>query len=219
MKGNNKGFSLVELLVSFAILSVVTTIVLGIVVSGTNMFNKNKRVLSLQYKSQIASAQFHSYLQNCDGGVAATQNYLWVVNTKSDSTGEIYLFCKENDSNDIFLKKFNVTVSKQEGSDDNEYEYTYEDSSGATQAVNSVGTAAISNCAGEPMCSSIESWSITIDSDENNIAHYASITLNLKQEVSTYSKTTVESFRNRPVYIHETDPALITGSLVNNIWG
>lgn len=70
----NKGFSLVELIVSFAILSMIAITVLALMSTGTNIFTKVDEEINLQYKSQNAMAQFQQYFMGCSKAICNTDN-------------------------------------------------------------------------------------------------------------------------------------------------
>ena len=215
MKCNNKGFSLVELLVSFAILGLISTMILGIVMSGTNMFNSNKKVLSLQYKSQVASAQIHNYIQNCDAGVAATDDSLWIAEADSNVAGRVFCFTKEDDGV-INLREFNINVVDESGVQ--KVKVTYEKSSGGTETVD-VESLSDSACIAQPLCSGVSEWDIDVGAVDGR-AKYISLQLIFEQEGSAYTKNMAESFRSRPRYISEAEGGTtMTISLIKSIWG
>ncbi|MBR3438820.1 MAG: type II secretion system protein [Clostridia bacterium] len=215
MKVNNKGFSLVELLVSFAILGLISTMILGIAVSGTNMFNSNKKVLGLQYKSQVASAQIHNYLQNCDAGVASTGDSLWLAESDGDAAGRVYCFTKEDDGT-VNLREFNISVVEEGG--EMKTKATYEKESGGTETVE-VESLTDSACLAQPLCSGVSEWDIDVGAADGS-AKYISLKLTFEQEGSTYTKNMAESFRNRPRYVSEiADGSTMTISLIKSIWG
>ena len=217
MKCNNKGFSLVELLVSFAILGLISTMILGIVMSGTNMFNSNKKVLSLQYKSQVASAQIHSYLQNCDAGVASNDDNLWLAEEEDADSGRVYLFTKDDDGV-VNLREFNVNAVDESGT--RKLKVTYEKASGGTETVDleSLTDAAAQNCVAQPLCSGVSDWELSVGATDGR-ANYMSLKITFEQEGSTYTKNMAESFRSKPKYISESEAGKMTISLINNIWG
>ena len=220
MKRNNKGFSLVELLVSFAILGIVSVIIGIILTSGSNMFTKNKKALSLQYKSQVASAQLHNHLQNCNAGIAADENNLWAAHKENDTNGEIYIFTLDNDENTVYLRSFDVEVTVDD-TGAKTVEVTYEGESGPADPVNSVTTGVIADCVAQPFCSGVASWDIETGPSDSTYAKYATVTLNLEQEGTTYSRKSAESFRNRPFNVDLSGIADDdkTDKVINTIFG
>ncbi len=105
LKENNKGFTLVELLVSIALVSVVSVGVFGLLLSGSKSFNNISYSLRLQVESQLALTQMKEYIIDADAGIAwnNAQKTLYIVN-KDDTKpltviklqdGCIYLRCSE----------------------------------------------------------------------------------------------------------------------------
>lgn len=81
----NKGFSLVELIVAFAILSIVSLTVLMVMNAGTNMFTTVDKQINIQYKSQAAMAQFQQYFMGCSKAICKTDddNITWFADDKN----------------------------------------------------------------------------------------------------------------------------------------
>ena len=79
---NNAGLSLLELMVAFAILGIVTTVILGFITSSTNAYGSVSAEISLQYQSQIFMGQLQEYVIDCNGGIAYddTDCTLYVAN-------------------------------------------------------------------------------------------------------------------------------------------
>lgn len=62
----NAGFSLTELVVAFAILSVVCLCVSFMMTTGSNLFNRVNKNINLSYRSQIPMNQLREYFIDCD---------------------------------------------------------------------------------------------------------------------------------------------------------
>lgn len=62
MKKNNKGFSLVELIVAFAIAAIAGLAVYGMMSVGGNIFRSSSREVGLQYEQQIVVNQIRDYI-------------------------------------------------------------------------------------------------------------------------------------------------------------
>lgn len=69
-KNNNRGFSLVEVVVAFGILMVVTTIVFGLMVSSSNSFSRASADVDVQSEAQLASNSIKELLIDCQRSVA-----------------------------------------------------------------------------------------------------------------------------------------------------
>jgi len=83
---NQKGFTLVELIVSVAILSVLLVAIMGFVVSGARAYGSVNATVTLQTLSQQAMGQVESYLIDCNGGLAFSGDTLYVVDRNDDGT-------------------------------------------------------------------------------------------------------------------------------------
>ena len=66
MKNDNKGFSLIELIVAIALLAAVSAMLLSFMVSGSNMFRRVSTDVSLQMESQVAMVQLREYIIDCN---------------------------------------------------------------------------------------------------------------------------------------------------------
>ena len=220
MKRNNKGFSLVELLVSFAILGIVSTIIGVIMTSGSNMFSRNKKILDLQYKSQIASAQLNNMIQNCDGGIAIAENgdiYIATITApyEKDVTGStgsavIYALSRGSlsgeDPNTIYLREINVAAT----------------SDGADGIAITPGSITLSNYTAQPFCSKVRSIDSTVGTAAAGHAKYINISLELAEGSTSYTKNISESFRSRPIYLTQVNVAAgsnLLDTLKTKIWG
>ena len=66
MKKENKGFSLVELVIAITLLVIVSSILLGFMTTGSNMFRRVSTDVSLQMESQVAITQLREYIIDCN---------------------------------------------------------------------------------------------------------------------------------------------------------
>ena len=66
---NNKGLTLLELIVSFALLGIVSAAVVGLVSTGAGTYRSVNTEVSLQYESQLTMNQLQEYLIDCNGGI------------------------------------------------------------------------------------------------------------------------------------------------------
>ncbi len=84
MAKNNKGFTLVELVVSIAIFGILSIAVMNFMTTGANLFSTVDTRLNLQYESQLAMAQLQEYIIDCNYSVMnrPTDNRIIVVNSE-----------------------------------------------------------------------------------------------------------------------------------------
>ena len=80
LRKNNRGFTLVELIVSTAILSIVAVAASAFMVAGTRTYSSVNYTVRLQYEAQIAMAQLQEYTVDCTDGIAWDGSTLYIVN-------------------------------------------------------------------------------------------------------------------------------------------
>ena len=80
MLKNNKGVTLVELIISTAILFLVITAFLSMVASATKMFNKGQRELDVQDEAQIVTNQIENLLTDAQLYAGQVGNDIYIVN-------------------------------------------------------------------------------------------------------------------------------------------
>ena len=67
--GNNRGFTLIELIVSIAILAVVMVAALGFMGTGANLYTRNSIQIGLQNASEQALTQMDQEILDADTGL------------------------------------------------------------------------------------------------------------------------------------------------------
>jgi len=89
-KPNNKGFTLIELIVSFAILGVVSASLVALVSQSMEYYRKVTQTATLQYESQIVMTQIRERSINCNGAVRFCDktNTLYILNVEARSDGD-----------------------------------------------------------------------------------------------------------------------------------
>lgn len=96
MKKNNKGFSLMELIVSVAIFGVLSATVLGFVYSGSRSYSSIYTSLGLQSESQLALSQVSERLMDCNGSLSFEESAdgaaLYIHRTDSAGEKECQIF-------------------------------------------------------------------------------------------------------------------------------
>lgn len=80
LKHNNRGFTLVELIVSAAILSIVALAASAFMVAGARTYSSVNYTVRLQYEAQLAMAQLQEYTVDCTTGIAWDGTTLYIVN-------------------------------------------------------------------------------------------------------------------------------------------
>lgn len=104
---NQKGFSLIELIVAIAILTIVGAAVVGFCMSGTNSYKTVSTEVDLQYEAQLAVNQLSDLLIDANHGVGfdSANQTLYIYN---DSVAYAIVF--ESANQQLMLKKYNVTT-------------------------------------------------------------------------------------------------------------
>ena len=103
---NNKGFTLAELVVAFAILAVVMLSVGFVIGTGSRTYGRIAADINLQYESQLAMSQLQEYIIDCNAGIGVSPDggSLYIVN-KTESGCDIFKFAKKSDKDEIRFYK------------------------------------------------------------------------------------------------------------------
>lgn len=99
LKHNNRGFTLVELITSTAILGVVGLAASAFMVAGARTYSSVSYSVRLQYEAQLAMAQLQEYTVDCNTGIAwdSGAKIFYIVN---DDT--VHLFRHDADAQELF---------------------------------------------------------------------------------------------------------------------
>lgn len=84
-KWNDNGFTLIELVVSAAILGLVILTAMGLMVASARTYSSVTYTLRLQYESQLAMAQFQEAILDCNGGIVWNGDTLYILVTDSEN--------------------------------------------------------------------------------------------------------------------------------------
>ena len=110
MKHNNHGFTLLELIVSFAILAVLVLAVMGFMSAGTGTYRSVSTETTLQYNSQLTLAQMQSYLLNCNGGACFDTGTETLYLLDKDDAGGYTLLSFQQKDGKLYYNTQPVTV-------------------------------------------------------------------------------------------------------------
>ena len=96
---SNKGLTLLELIVSFALLGIVSAAVVGLVSTGAGTYRSVNTEVSLQYESQLTMNQLQEYLIDCNGGICwdSTNKTLYAADTDESGAITVYRFQQTGD--------------------------------------------------------------------------------------------------------------------------
>lgn len=110
---NRSGVTLIELVVAFALLGLVSLSVVGLMSTGANSFRRVSSEVSLQYEAQLTMSQLQEYLIDCSGGMCFSDDVLYIADFESDSDdgGSWVLHCFRRDAADAALYYWKGTVN------------------------------------------------------------------------------------------------------------
>lgn len=193
-KKNNKGFTLVELVVATAILSVVAVITLALVSTGTNMYNGVHKRTTLLYKSQVAAIQLQESVVDTKNGIAVYGSSFFVADKAAN---KIHAYYFNEGENAIYLRDDTVNTT--------------------------AGNAAVTAGTETPFCYNVESVTFkpmsSKNADAEDIAYAFKFNITLNKFDVTYNKDEVLSLRNKPVLVSGTSAAEAEANLATRIWG
>lgn len=173
MKNNDHGFTLVELIVSCAILGIIALGAAGFLVTGTRTYKNVNYSVRLQYESQLAMNQIQNYAIDCSKGIAY-----------------------DNDKNTLYIVDEGVTTKND---DDVLYVYTL---TAEHQLLFGSGTAAKTPVeANDVLAGNVTKMSVSfVPGAETGHASSASITLKLELGDKKYEGSQTTALRNEPLY-------------------
>ena len=96
MKINNKGVSLVELIVTIAILGVVTVAVQSFILTSAKINSKVTSNVKLQYESQLVMANVQKQLANTGEAVFCDEDTLLMVTEADGGNNTVSIFFLDN---------------------------------------------------------------------------------------------------------------------------
>ncbi len=111
MRKNHKGFTLVELIIAVAILSIVTLAVCGFIVVGSRSYTSANTDVMLQQEAQLALNQISDVIIDTTDSI----NY----GGKSDSASEMEMVLKDSEFSEEPTEKCLVVVNKKASNNDN----------------------------------------------------------------------------------------------------
>ncbi len=179
VRKNNRGFTLVELLVSTAILGIIAVAASAFMVTGTRLYSSLNYAVRLEYEAQLAMAQLQEYTIDCNQGIAwdvttdatGTTKTLYIANGDGDiNTADevVHAFVYNNDDQTISYKK----TATRAGFPEN-----------LTFSVDAL------------MAEHVTAMDVAVDSEGKQV----SIKLDMARGNKTYSATQVLALRNQPV--------------------
>ncbi|HWP79930.1 MAG TPA: prepilin-type N-terminal cleavage/methylation domain-containing protein [Candidatus Acidoferrum sp.] len=118
---NNQGFTLIEALVTFMLIAVIGTSLLGITHTGASSYRSVSNEMSVQYESQIVMSQIEEYVISCNAGIywtAANHTLRVAVRDEADDDEAhytVHFFKWEPDAQQINYASQPVTINEDSG--------------------------------------------------------------------------------------------------------
>ncbi len=197
---NNRGFTLTELIVAIAILSIVALGVLSLMSAGSRSYSNVQGQVNLQIESQIVMGQIQEFLSNCSGGITwdATTHTLRVVDTVDawDTTSGFAIAGQDGIDDEKTLQSFVLL--------NNELFYEFSQHGNDADLV-----AAASSPVNDLMSQHIESINFNMVTDADGVISLVEMDIEFAYKGARYSATQSVSMKNSPVYASDIN-ALIT---------
>lgn len=180
MKTGNKGFTLVELIVSVAILAIVMLAAFGFMLAGTKSYTSIDTHITRQFKAQLAVNQLGDSLMNCNAG----------LNT-SDDGKTVYILERKDGA--CTVHAFKLADSEVRYGEAAATENTQTRTENDVPITTTTYTASISNWS--RVAGSVDVFSVVLTPDAGAVKS-AVISLRFKNSDKTYTQTV--ALRNTP---------------------
>jgi prepilin-type N-terminal cleavage/methylation domain-containing protein len=169
---NNKGFSLIELIVVMAVMVIIGGCIYGFVSASTRSYNSVSKDVDLQEEAQLAMNQLTSILMNAQDGVSY-----------DDSTKTLYIY---NDENRYKIAK---------GTDDSLY-YSVEERK-KSETTGEFTTDFIASTDQALMAEFLKDFSVVVDDSASTIV--VNVTMAFEKAKNSYSTTQKIALRNSAI--------------------
>lgn len=191
---NNQGFTLVELIVSTAILGIIALSASAFMIAGTRTYSSLNYAVRLQYEAQVVMAQLQEYTVDCTKGIVwdATKKTLYIANEDGDPNTDdavVHMFVHDaaDGAQNIVYKRVDCEDSK-----------FVEQIDSSTFTVDAL------------MAEHVKSMNVTFDGNQ------AKITLEMARGNKTYIATQVIALRNQPIIALPDQPT--QGVAWSDLW-
>ena len=176
VRKNNRGFTLVELIVSTAILGIIALSASAFMIAGTKTYSSLNYAVRLQYEAQLVMAQLQEYTVDCTKGIAwdAAKRTLYIANEDGnpdtdDAVVHVFVHNAAEDAQNIVYKRSDCGATFVQQIDSTTF---------AVEAL---------------MAEHVKSMNVTFDGNQ------AKITLEMARGNKTYIATQVIALRNQPI--------------------
>jgi prepilin-type N-terminal cleavage/methylation domain-containing protein len=228
---NNRGFSLVELIVVVAILAVVGGAIAGFIATSTRSYRNVSNEVDLQEEAQIAMNQLESLLMNAEAGV----NYMYFgqsipddpADASTDVNGQVFSDAEIDSSTvDISQKYIYIYNTKSRYVitwNEDEQRLYYKEEARETDPVTGSYTANFTETAddGALFAEYVDDFSVTLSSSGQSVV--VNVALHLTRGDRQYQAKENISLRNSIMLneevasIYDVDPGLVTTATYTGI--
>ncbi len=185
---SKQGFTLVELIISFALLATVALCVGMMMSTGTNLYLRVNKRISLSYAQQ-AMVQIEQYFDDCNGICQENGVTYFTKPVEAGGTPMLYSFRFSEDESTLYLDEYEViegVISAEPES--------------------------------QPLSTKISAFNISYAKTSGNRLTGITIDLTATVEGSSYSKKKLVTFRADPICIEEAEDGTFKDSLVSQVW-
>ena len=109
MKLNNRGMTLIEMVVAFAILGVMSVSVYGIILTSTKTYTKMTSSVKLQYEAQLAMANIEKRIMNCNYAISWGQ----ATATSEDDKKELFIVNEDTSGKKTLQVIYRKTITDE----------------------------------------------------------------------------------------------------------
>lgn len=170
-----RGFSLLELIVAFALLAIVSGMLVGFVTSSTGAYRSVSTEVGLQYQAQVIQSQMEAYVIDCNGGVVFEGDSLYLVNDVTESGAVIHMFRYDSGAGTLYYGENDLTREVSGGIVNLDYDTDADDF----------------------LAEHVTGFSVTLTEDSGGVTA-AQVDLSLSEGGRDYAARQVIALRNKP---------------------
>ncbi|MDO4540742.1 MAG: prepilin-type N-terminal cleavage/methylation domain-containing protein [Syntrophomonadaceae bacterium] len=111
MRINDKGFTLLEAIIAFALLGIVSLMLIGFINAGSNSYRRVSSEVNLQFENQITMSQLREYFIDCNGGICTEGDRVYVINKTAADQVDVNVFALTDEK---------LMYGRKEGLDDDD---------------------------------------------------------------------------------------------------
>lgn len=181
MKEDNRGFTLVELVICMVIFAIVAAAAFGFMISGSRTYGSVTERLNLQLDSQLAMNQLGDYIIDCNAGLYfdSTTSTLYILNKGSSTTA------------------FDVHVFQRKSDDCIYYGFEKDAAELASSKLSIIKVITVEDLLAE----NVTKFTVSTASSDNIKTSSALVTINFKRGNTSFNDEKIVALRNKPAKI------------------